>query len=266
MAAKEPGETTPALVLKRQDFSENSQIARLMTRTRGKASVLAKGIRKPNPELLGAFDLAQLGEATIRWRKGDSLHLVTRWRVVTGFPGLRNELGRFYAACHVTEVLCEGHRDLDPDTAAFDLAVETLAALEIADPSAVPAVTARFDLRWLAGAGFAPVLDGCAVCAKPAPPKASVKISPGRGGIVCGDCLGGTTPGLIPLASAGRRFLLAARDASAADALGLSVAATDVIAVRRVLDAALEHVMEKELKSARFLREIDVQRASDALV
>ena len=68
------------------------------------------------------------------------------------------------------------------------------------------------------------------------------------------------------MASAGRRFLLAARDASAADALGLSVAATDVIAVRRVLDAALEHVMEKELKSARFLRETDAQRASDALV
>lgn len=265
MPTKDIGETTPALVLKRQDYSENSQIARLLTRSRGKASVLAKGIRKPNPELLGAFDLAQLGEATVRWKKGDSLHLVTRWRVVTGFPGLRRDLARFYAACHVTEVLCEGHRDLDPDAAAFDLAVETLAALEIADPGAVPAVVARFDLRWLANAGFAPVLDGCAVCGKVAPPKAAVKISPGRGGIVCGQCLAGTTPGLLPLPSAARRVLLAARDGTAAEVLGMSVAPSEIAALRRVLDVALEHVIEKELKSARFLREFPLQRASDEL-
>lgn len=250
---KDPGEVTLALVLKRQDYSETSQIGRLMTRTRGRASVLAKGIRKPNADLLGPMDIAQLGEATIKWKKGDSLNLLTRWRVVTGFDGLRADLNRFHAACHVTEVLHEGHRDQDPDTQRFDLAVETLAGLEVASPDAVAAVTARFDLRWLALAGFAPLLEACALCRKVAPPTAAVKISPGRGGVVCSACLQGSTPGLIPLASAPRRVLLAARDAAIGDAVALSVPDPDHVAIRRVLDACLENVLEKELHSARFL-------------
>ncbi len=267
VSQKDPGETTLALVLKRQDYSENSQIGRLMTRTRGRASVLAKGIRKPNPDLLGPLDLAQLGEATIKWRKGDSLNLLTRWRVVTGFPGLRDDLNRFHAACHVTEILHEGHRDQDPDTARFDLAVETLAGLEVSPPTSVAAVTARFDLRWLGYAGFAPMLEGCALCRKKAPEKAAVKISPGRGGVVCSSCLQGSTPGLIPLASAPRRLLLTARDALIADAVALSVSDSGALAMRAVLDACLENVLEKELCAARFLRPENPlsQKASDEL-
>ena len=48
---------TDALVLRRFDYSETSQIARLYTRSEGRLSVIAKGIKRPNRDLRGPLDL-----------------------------------------------------------------------------------------------------------------------------------------------------------------------------------------------------------------
>lgn len=250
---KDPGQTTAAYVLRRFDFSENSQIARLYTREFGRISVLAKGIRRPNPDLLGPLDLGARGIAVVRPKKGDQLSLLTRWRTETGHPGQRLSLERMVGAAHLCELWFEGTRDFDPDPALFDLLAESMTALETTTEETTASVIAAAELRWLVQAGFAPALDGCVACGRTAPPNAAVKLSPGRGGVVCGRCVDPATPGLVALTAGERRSLFALADAGPAEAFHVPLGKKDGAAVRRALDRLIEHALERDLRSSRYL-------------
>ena len=51
-----------ALVLRRFDYGETSQTARLFSREHGRVGVLAKGVKRPNASLRGPLDLFALAE------------------------------------------------------------------------------------------------------------------------------------------------------------------------------------------------------------
>ena len=250
---KDPGSPATAVVLRRFDYSESSQIARLYTREFGRVSVLAKGIRRPNPDLLGPMDLGALGEAAIRLKKGDALSLLTRWRTVTGWPGQRSSLEKLVASAHWCELWCEGVRDGDPDPPLFDALVGALRALEAAPEEAVPALTLAGDLAWLGAAGFGPELGGCVACGKTAPPNAAARLSPGRGGVVCSRCVDPGAPGLVPLSAGERRTLVALASEGPPAAPRFRLGRKDLATLRPAVDRLLEHALERELKSARYL-------------
>jgi DNA repair protein RecO (recombination protein O) len=250
---KDPGVATEAVVLRRFDYGESSQIARLYTRAFGRVSVLAKGIRRPNPDLLGALDLAAEGEATIRPKSGDALSLLTRWRTITGFSGQRKSLERLTAAAYCCELWAEGSHDFDPDPPLYDLLVESLGALETGDEGAVPSIVAAAALGFLRVAGFGPDFERCVGCERAAPPSAAARLSPGRGGLICARCLDPSTPGLIPLTAGERRSLAALGAASPSRAGATRLGSKERVVVRRAIDRLVEHALEKELKSARYL-------------
>lgn len=250
---KDPGIATDAVVVRRFDFGESSQIARLYTRAFGRVSVLAKGIRRPNADLLGPMDLGAEGEAAVRPKTGDALSLLTRWRTRTGFPGQRRSLERMIGAAHACELWSEGTRDFDPDPDLYDLLVRALRALEDAPEGAIPAVVLATDLAWLAASGFAPEFERCVACGKEAPPNAAARVAPGRGGIVCSRCVDGATPGLVALRSAERAVLRALLAAGPATEPALEPVARDLAVPRRTVDRLLEHALERELKSAPYL-------------
>ena len=79
---------TEALVLRRFDYSETSQIARLYTRSDGRLSVIAKGIKRPNRDLQGPLDLLCLADVAFAGGPETELLVLRRYHVVTGFPGL----------------------------------------------------------------------------------------------------------------------------------------------------------------------------------
>lgn len=243
-----------ALVLRRFDFGETSQTARLFLREHGRVGVLAKGVKRPNDALRGPMDLFALADVALRWRPKSDLHLLTRYRVRTGFSGLRRNLDRLYGAFYVSELLREGTRDRDAQPALFDATVATLEALEHARSGAVPLICCWFELAWLQLAGFAPRWHACAFCARPAPKTGPVRFAPFRGGVLCRSCLAQRPVRTILLDTAARVAIdgLLAADGPA------SVAELDVpITARRVLrDLLPRHIqglMEKELRAASFV-------------
>ncbi len=253
---KDTGIATEAIVLRRFDYSENSQIARLYTRSHGRVSVIAKGSKKPNPDLRGPIDVFCLAEVAFRPRKPEELAVLTRYRVATGFRGLRPRLERMVAAFYLVELLAEGTRDFDPDEAMFDHFRDALVALESATPAECDAVVAATELGYLRHAGIQPSLTSCAGCGAAPRAGAPVSLSPGRGGVVCARCLPPETPGLIRFTAGQLRTLAALAQAAPGSAHRISVLARDREALRRFLDRALEHVLEKELRSAPFLRRV----------
>ncbi|MAG57594.1 MAG: DNA repair protein RecO [Planctomycetes bacterium] len=246
--------STPALVLRRFDYGETSQIGRFFTEEHGRLSALAKGIKRPNADLRGPIDLLVLADVEVRLRKKSDLHLLTRYRVVTGFPGIRKNLERWTAAFYVTEVLREGTRDLDPDPGLFAISVAAMQALEASPPQGAALVCAWFEIGWLRLAGFGPRFDTCANCGRDAPPSGPARFSPYLGGLVCRSCVASRSVRLVTLPASTRTALAAILSAAGPGAAArLDVPAEARRVLRKLLPEILQGVMEKELKAVPFV-------------
>ena len=245
---------TEAIVLKRFDFGDTSQVAHLLTAREGRVSVLAKGVKKPNPTLKGPIDLFHFARVKYRRRRGAELALLTRYEPITGFPDLRRSLERLYSAFYLTELFHVVSPEGDADPAVFALLGRALEALEEADIRSVPAVTVATELGFLERAGFAPPFDRCALCG------ARLRAGPtafyeSAGGFICEACPRpvGEAQGL----SAGTRALLTALGrAGPRHAVRYQVAAGQLRELRAIMKRLVGAVLERPLRSEPFLREI----------
>jgi DNA repair protein RecO (recombination protein O) len=243
---------TQALVLRRFDYSETSQIARLYTRASGRISVIAKGVKRPNRDLQGPLDLLCLADVAYPARPESELLVLRGYHVVTGFPGLRGVLERLLAAFYLAELLCEGTRDHDPEPRLFDLWVASFAALEPAAPSECAAIVLRAELGFLEIGGFFPSLDACRACGAALAPAEGAVLSASRGGALHAACAGDPDGG-VRLTAGQRRTLLHLGRADPARARSVAIHPRDRRALRRALGALRDHVLEKEVHSAAFL-------------
>ena len=243
-----------ALVLRRFDYGETSQTARLFSREHGRVGVLAKGVKRPSASLRGPLDLFALAEIDLILRPRSDLHLLTHYRVVSGFAGLRKNLERLHGAFYVTEILREGTRDRDPSPELFEATVATLAALEMASRVGASLAVAWFELAYLEIAGFAPRWGACSVCGRAAPVRGPVRFAPWLGGVVCRNCLAERPVRIVTLGAGLRAALASLHGASGpAEAAAIEVSTLDRAVLRDLLPGLLQGVMEKELKAATFI-------------
>ncbi|MEZ6195487.1 MAG: DNA repair protein RecO [Planctomycetota bacterium] len=145
---------TEGIVLARYDWSESSQILHALTPDRGRVSLLARGIKKPNPSLKGPADLFHRARLVFRLRPDAELALLSRYEPVTGHPGLRESLERLYAAFYLTELVHRMQRELDPAPDAYRILARALFSLEEAGPGAAVGIAAAAELGLLDAAGF----------------------------------------------------------------------------------------------------------------
>jgi len=243
-----PQVRTPALVLRKFEYGETSQVLHLLTRGRGRVHALAKGSMKARSAFGGPLDVLDEGDARFYPRR-DGLAVLGGFERGPGFPGLRKELARLEAAFAVLEVLAEASREDHEDPGLFDLGVATLRSLAACAPDRAPAALLRFDLRALAALGVGPVLEACVVCGTPLAKAGSPALSPARGGTLCAAHRGadllavGASRGVLAALA-----LLGGGDDAAASRLALGP--RDLRSARRLADALLRHALEKEIGRA----------------
>ncbi|MCK6481738.1 MAG: DNA repair protein RecO, partial [Planctomycetes bacterium] len=236
---------TTALILRKFDYGETSQVLHLLTRARGRVHVLAKGSLKPKSAFLGPLDLLELGDARI-YAKRDGLSILGGFERETSFPGIRRDLARLEAAFAALEVLSEASREEHEDADLFDLAAETLRGLETVPPDRAPLALLRFDLRLLGVLGVGPVLDACAECGGAPAGTPPPVLSTARGGVLCGRCRDrdplslAATPGVL----AALRRIGEGDEAAARVVLGTR----DLGLARRLADALLRAALEKGVR------------------
>jgi DNA repair protein RecO (recombination protein O) len=179
-------EQTSAIVLRVVEFSETSCIVTLFTREFGKIGVLAKGARRRKSPFEGALDLLSICRIVFLRKSTDALHILTEARLERWFRAAQRDLGRFYAAMYVAELLNELNDVEDPHPRLFDLAAQTLAAIDQREGPRWWLL--RFQLGLLADTGHGPSLDHCVVCGKPLAQETPGWFSLGGGGVVCDAC------------------------------------------------------------------------------
>lgn len=181
---------TEAVVLRSIRFGEADRILHLYTPDDGKLGAIAKGARRTKSRFGARLEPFMRVNLVLRVGRGD-LHGISAVETVQQFPRLRmSAAGLDWAArsCDAVGRLLDGP---DPHPLAYNLLVNSLAAVD-ADPAlAGKGAQVSFRLKLLVAAGLQPCLDSCVSCGSPGPLSS---FSGAAGGVTCRDCEAGSFP------------------------------------------------------------------------
>ncbi len=242
-----PFHRTQGVCLRRIDFSETSQVLRFFTPDQGKISCIAKGAKRrrvtfPAPfDVLGAYDLIRIE------KRPGTLDVVTQAERLRAFPAIAAEYARFVAACYGAEFVDEFTQEGLPVEGLFERLVELLERLEAGVP--VPDALFSFEARALGTLGFLPRARECGVCRKEiARPDAFFSVR--DGGALHAEC----RPREERWFPVRRASLESIARFAAGEMPKETMKRPLVIEIRQILDACVRFHLERELKSATYVR------------
>ncbi|MGH2498589.1 MAG: DNA repair protein RecO [Candidatus Limnocylindria bacterium] len=243
-----------AIVLRTIDFGEADRVLTLLTRHFGKVRVVAKGIRRSTSRLAGHAE--PLSHATFHLARGRELDVLTGAEPRAAYREVRDDLVRIASGLYVVELADRFSADRSPCAPLFECVQAALDHLEAGFP---PALVCRwFDLHLLDRSGFRPELARCVEC-RAEPPETTNLWSPEAGGLVCARCAPDLASAPSALGTLSVRALKSLRYLIASDFGGAARLRLDVALaaeLERHLRRFLQHVLDREVQSARFLDEI----------
>jgi len=247
---------TDALVIRLADFSESSRVVTFWTRDFGKISALAKGAKRLKGPFEGALDL--LSECRLVFIKKDSsgLDLATETQLIRRFQPHGKNLSSLYGGYYVAELLEGLTLEDDPHPPLYDAAVHALERLSREDDHRLPIL--QFELVLLREIGHLPSFETCEVCGRPVESGESAQYWVSQGGLICGECgrpefeHTSIHPGTILLL----RQLLSQDDTepAPAESLPTPLPPQQSKELRRILTAAIAHVLERRPKMLGYLK------------
>lgn len=157
---REPRADLDALVFKRHDFRESSRLITVVTRDRGKLTILAKGGHRAGSQCLGRIDFLNHVRLKV---SGGSLPILHRVKLLHEPRALR-EPARYVAASYLAEIFDVALPPERADAALFDLLLGAIRMLERCPEAAIATVLAGVELRFLRELGLQPPLLSCSRC------------------------------------------------------------------------------------------------------
>lgn len=178
-----------AIVLRRLDFSETSQVLVFFTRDHGLQRLLGKGLKRgTKTRFATGIDLLEQGKllfATAARSEG-GLGQLREWRQVNAHLALRANLNRWYAAQYAAEITAGMCEEADAHPGVFDALVRLYEALAAGAP--VDVELTGYQRMLLESAGIWPELSRCIACDRPAPPGRAALFAVHQGGVICRQC------------------------------------------------------------------------------
>ncbi len=178
-----------AIVLKRLDYSESSQIVVVMTRANGKVRLIAKGARRSTRKRFNpGMELLEAGEIvfSVRHVQQEALATMTDWKATRAFWELRERLDRLYAAQYAADITARLTEDWDVHAQVYDSLYATLD--RTARGHAALRELVAFQRTLLTESGVMPRFDKCVSCTQSLDATRDVYFSSFEGGLLCRDC------------------------------------------------------------------------------
>jgi DNA repair protein RecO (recombination protein O) len=221
---------TEAIVLQAFPYGETSRIVRLLTRSSGVQSAIAKGALRPRSRfsLLEPFSE---GVASIYIRPTRDLQTLGGFELTRSRQALGADLLRFGGASLVAELVLRTASE-ESQSHLFDAVATGLDRLVAADSKNVECMLLAVIWHVVGVLGFTPELESCIVCARFIDPSLDASFDYSAGGLRCDSCAIG-----LP----GRRIPSRARAALADYTRGEATHATVTEGHWRLLTRYLEH-------------------------
>lgn len=239
---------THAVVLRKIDYSETSQVVRFYSRDAGKVTAIAKGSKREKSAFHGPFDLFTVYELVRIEKDEGQLDIITQAQVVRDFLNLRTDLRRYAAASYAAEFVDEMTVEVQQNAGLYELLIDTLADLNAG--RAVDRAVFRFEAHALRILGHFPRLLECGTCRRKVA-QLEAYFSPRDGGAICPLCKP-KDPGFI---------LVRTKTLYAINALLTEDPHTNKVydevreEIRRLFDSHIRFIAERSFKSAPLMRE-----------
>ena len=193
-------EKVRALVLSVMPFRESSVIAALLTRSQGRVSGIAKGVRR-SPKAPLSIERGLLVELFLYVKPQRDLHTIGEVSVVDYFPSIRADLGKLALRDGALELVLKSVAASETHPELFDFALVFLQHLEElpAEPLPVRALT-NFFYGWARLLGFHLALERCVRCGSDRVAAQGGLLAIDKGGLVCPVCARGaaSAPSFLP--------------------------------------------------------------------
>ena len=179
--------STPALVLRRADYSDYDRMVTLFSPRLGRIDAIARGCRRSKSPLLNACEPFTSGEFQL-YQRGERFTL-EQCQISESFFELRMDYDRLTHGVYWLKLM---EAAVMPDVPMEDLFLITLRALAHLNYSQLPAelLTMAFEMHLMAQLGYAPRVDACMRCGRAI--DGDARFDADRGGCVCLNCPSGT--------------------------------------------------------------------------
>jgi DNA repair protein RecO (recombination protein O) len=244
-----------AVVLRRRDYNDADRVLTVFTPHAGKLDLIAKGIRKTTSRKAGHLEL--FAHVSILVAQARTWDIITEVATIESFRHLRGHLESISRASYVGELVDAFGEASDDSGHLWDLLLLALRELDAAESD--PDLMLRwFELHLLSLAGFQPELFHCLGCGKELQPVDNF-LHLHAGGIYCPEC-GASSSGAQLITVDILKILRHLQRSSWGAVRGLHVRPHILQAVESILYRYIVTILERQLKSADFVRRL--QRAA----
>lgn len=175
-----------AVVLRRFDYSDTSQIVWAYTRDFGKEKLIAKGAKRVGKNALGPLDPLTHIHLVFLDKQREGLRTLTEWELIDSFEGLRQDLDRLYLASYAVELVNELTEVGEPNSKVFGILTRILSRLCVDDDH--HKLIFAFEFALLRALGYLPEVTRCAHCGGGLGEEETTYFSAVEGGALCGVC------------------------------------------------------------------------------
>jgi DNA repair protein RecO (recombination protein O) len=231
------------------EYGEGGKIVTLLTETHGKTGVLIRGASKPRSRY-GSLALPfTYGEFV--YYKGSGLGTLSSGEIIRSHRKLRENIDLAAYASYAAELTDRALQDEEAGSWIFGQLLACFGALEDGKD---PAVTTHvYELKILQAAGYAPVLDRCAVCGRT---EGLDALAPGNGGAVCPACRADARR-VLPLGEKAMKLMRLLAEVDLRRLGEVNVGPETKAAVRRGVRALVDEHLPHRLKSRAFLDSLE---------
>jgi DNA repair protein RecO (recombination protein O) len=239
---------TPAICLHKVDFSETSQVLRFFTPDAGKIHCIAKGAKRKKSAFLAPFELLSVYDLIRIEKRPGTLDILTKAERIRSFTKLRANYPSYVAACYAAEFTDEFAPSGQVIDGLYELLLHALERLEAGVPSADAVFS--FEAQAFRMLGYLPRLRECGICRKTVT-RPDLYFSVRDGGALDAEC----RPREERWFPVRRAALESIARFSEGDMPREAMKRPLVVEIRQIFDACAVFHLERELKSAKYLRD-----------
>ena len=243
-----------AIVLRSSPIGEADRLLTVLTPWMGKLRITARGVRRTKSKLGG--HLEPLTRSTLTIARGQNLDTVTGADAREMFSALKENLPRLSAALYLTELVDSLNPLESPNPPGYFTYLEGLRAIEMQNRTEL--VLRYLEICLLGQAGFSLELRQCVEC-RSRLMEGKHRFSARAGGVLCPACQA-SMPGVKPLSLEALKVLRFFSTATLSSALMVNVGPALQRELNTLMDSYVRYTLERELRSASFLRSIENMR------
>lgn len=240
---------TQGIIIKRMNYGEADRILTILTEKQGKIKAMARGSRKILSKLGGSLEPFCLTDFI--FHEGRNFYIITSAVVIKHFEKIHCDIDKTAKAFYIGELLDKFLEEKQNHPEVHELFVKYLESLERADdPILIPVFSAKI----LENLGFKPEVSECLHCRNKLIPKQNFWDNV-EGGVICQTCHNKFGHGQ-EIENDVIKILRLIFSPGFAVGSKINIDENYKNQTGAVLENYIEGVLERELKSKKFLKEI----------